>query len=379
MSQGDGCAYAIGSSMLYEGDYRDERDYYSLPLRMGEALESMMVRWLADHGLSVFFAKRSDADNQQLEIAHQDPERRGHPDGLCAILDVTQCSRWLMEHMPSDAISDMLDGELYLLELKTMNPDSWREFVKHGLDANVSLFKKYRGQVNGYLGTLADPANDELWDSKEFRSLLKGYGYARPTKALIVGFNTGVKGPNKWAIRTYNYRPDAFAATRERLYRDVILPMRNGMMPAPTYGGTDPECFWCPVKKLCPARQDAELELLDLENIPVEVPNSPKLVEQLQEAAIRYKAITNEITALEAEKEAIRDQILSTIPAGSKVFLHTHTVSVYNVKGRRGIDYERLARYAEQFGFDIPYKSGEGGTRMRVTALNGGVDDGDED
>jgi hypothetical protein len=349
MSLGDPCALVAYHTMV--GTERDDAGKNNLSFRIGSALEPMIVQLLADNGLDVWFALE-----EQLEIAHDDPWRVGHPDGLVTISDSREIGLWLVQRLPPDATLRLLRGEPAILEVKTLNAANFRRFMAAGYDRSHSLFATYYGQIQEYINTMASPAADELWESDRYREFVKTWG--RPSWALVVALN---KESQEIGMKVVERDREYFEAMNRRLYEKVVVPMYEGRIPEPDRGGNSEECWFCPYRRLCPLVQGVDEELRGLDDIPVEVGAGTALLPRAQsravEAGLAYWQVYEQIKQLEAEKERLRAELLEVLQDGEEVSLGNGIrMKRTKVRGRRVIDTAVLEGIAARFGFEVPYK-----------------------
>jgi len=364
MSLGDGCSLAI---------YHELRgtpkplDYNNLNFRIGQALEPMVTQMCADNGLDLYFT----GDNQ-LEIAHDDPYRTGHPDGLARLENAANLTPWLAERLPSDALIRLLAGDMPVLEVKTLNTRNFKIFRDKGLDMSNSLMRKYYGQAQEYLHTLIAATNDELWESNDYRALLTT-GKPRPSWILFVAF---AKAEQEFCFRVIDADPEFYEKSNARIQLEVSDVLHRGEIPAPSYDGRSQECFFCPFKKLCPAYAGVAGDLLDVDDIPVVAPTDPKLLGHLDALAARYYDLGEVAREIKAERDNLRDQILDALEQNTRLYTSSFKVKHGMVKGRRNLDMPTLQALAKKHNFEIPYKIGEPASRLYVSAL-ALEDDGD--
>lgn len=363
-SSADGCALAIAHGMLGTAE-QSGRNFFSLALRQGTALEPMLVQWMADHGFALWYT-----GDEQLEVFAQDPFRGGHPDGLISIIDPSALSWWAQTHIPKAALDLMLNGQLLLVEFKTMSADSFSTFSKHGLDVRNTLFRKYRAQIQGYLNTLHDSQNDELWNSESFRALLKTYNYDRPEYCLVVAYSTADKD---FAFSLVQIDETQYKMNAERLHREVIVPMRlEGRLPDPTYDGTAADCWYCSFSDLCPAVISRKAAAASSESILDSVPLTLGLTEEeINELAARYKELTIEEKGIADAKKAIRAQLEATIIPDRPVSTGRFRIKFSTVHRKGGIDMEALNDMLASHGLSIPYKRETSHIRPYITPLFG--------
>ena len=383
MSEGDGCGFRIGNAML-ETVPRREPD---MALRMGSALEPTIVQWLADQGLSVWFT-----GDDQLRLAYLDPHTVGHCDGLIAG-DPANFSDWTRRNLPAEVQSLMAQGEQFLLEIKTMNIDSFNDFKRNGLTIKDALFRKYLVQINDYICTMNNAEFDEAWPdatemvevpdpitgvpilqehlvrgSDSFRLLLSEYNFRRPESTLVVAFCTANK---QYAFDVVPIKQAAFNAKRERLFHKIIEPMREGRMPEPDYDGHDPECYWCPVRHLCPTATSAVASAFALESIPLDAPPTIENQDEVDELLRRYFFLRDNIKELEMEMQQVRVELEVMVDKGEKYVTGEHVFHFAEVKGRKMLDTEALDALAREFNFQIPYKTASSHTRLYAKPLYG--------
>lgn len=365
-SNANRCALWIGHSLIGT-PHQSDRNYYSIPMRKGKALEPMVVEWLADHGFSLWFTKTYDTDNQLL-IHAQDPFRGGHPDGFIGLIPGFSLSWWAEHHVPKMALDHMEQGNLMLLEIKTGSADSFALFKREGLSDKDNLFRGYRAQIQGYLNTVADPGNDELWDSAAFRALLAEYRYPRPQYALVVFFSPA---DNDFSFTIVERDPEPWKFNAERLNNKVIYPMRvEGRLPDPDYDGSHPDCYFCPYADLCPAviAKKAAAENLDMPDLPIGMALSD---DEINELVDRYYSNRLEIAALEAKQKALRAELDMAVTPDVKFQTSRYRIKRSSVKGRKTIDMETLRAVCAAQGIEIPYKEGSGYFRYYFNATYG--------
>lgn len=376
-SSANRCSLAIGHNMLGTPE-ASTRNYFSLPLRKGKALEPMVVEWLADHGFSLWFT-----GDDQLQVFAQDPFRSGHPDGLIGITDPDAVTWWANHNVPKQALDMMYQGKLLLLEIKTMGAEPFSLFKREGLSDKDNLFRNYRAQIQGYLNTLKDPSNDELWfrrkpseaephppmGSEEFRALLREYGYERPTHALLVAFSPA---DNEFAFLLIEINETQYRINADRLHREVIVPMRlEGRMPDPSYDGTAAECFFCPYADICPVvieKRVVREEESFLDSIPLTLGLDE---EQINELCAQYKEIGYTIKGLEESQRAIRAQLDAAVIPDKPFATSRYRVKRTTVKGRSGIDMEALNALLTAHDLTLPRKTGAPYTRLYITPIYG--------
>lgn len=367
MSLGDGCSLAIYHELI---GTPKPMDYNNINFRIGSALEPMIGQILADNGLDLYFT-----GDTQLALAHEDPWRTGHPDGLATLSDPSALTPWLAERLPPLATVRLLAGDMPVVEFKTMNERNYKIYRDKGLILTNSLFRKYYGQAQSYLHTLADAKSDELWESGEYQALLRS-GRPRPSWILYVAF---CKSTQDFLIKIIEPDPEYVATMNARLHTEVSDVMHRGDVPLPSYDGRSAECFWCAFKSKCPAAIGLAADLLDIDDFPVVAPTDPKLLGHLDNIAARYSDITELMADLKKERETLRDQILDGLEVRTQAFTENFRVKHGSTKGRRNIDMVELAAIALAKGFEIPYKTGEPGHRVYVSALTGPAAGADND
>lgn len=338
---------------------------------MGTALEPVINRFLLSNGLSIAFGKTGDQDNQ-LEVALEDPYTIGHPDGLI-FAGGTDLSYWARRNLPVRAQTLLDQGNVLLHEVKTMKNDTWRQWVKNGI-ASMTFTSKYLMQVNAYMLAMQKSESYELWPDREingrpvygshsFKSALREIKGEPPTAALITGFNTHTK---KTAFEVIEFDPLIVEARLDEL-QIVADHLHAGELPAPTYDGKAPDCFTCPFAYACPAAQkiaDAE----GLLTIPLTMDERQDL-DELDTLAAEYDELGEEIRFKTDRRKEIRDIFAERITG--KVVTDHFSLNVYDVRGRESIDREALEMLASEYGFEIPTKVGNGYQSLRVTNLYG--------
>jgi hypothetical protein len=371
MSWGDMCSHEIYHELI---GTEKVADYNNVAFRVGKALEPMIVQMCADQGLDLYFTEMPGS--AQLEIAHEDPYRTGHPDGaIVAISDLANITPWLFERLPGEALERLIRGETAVLEAKALNNTNYKIFAERGFDMRNTLMRKYYGQTQEYIHTLSDVKSDELWESGEFRAVL-AKGIARPSWVLVCAYN---KETSHFCFRVIEPDDEFFERSNARIHIEVIQEMDEGRIPKPSFNGREAECFWCPFKGKCPAFLGlSESETIDLDAIPTMAPPNPKMLGHLDDLAAQYRDISERESALRAEKSEIRDQILSAVDRGYQLYTEGYKVKHGTVKGRRGIDTVALSALAAKHGFEVPYKEGEPSSRVYVSSLALPTPDGDD-
>lgn len=271
-----------------------------------------------------------------------------------------------------------------------MKADSWDVFIKKGLEGGAFL-TEYIDQIQSYLNILADPGHDEAWVNDEvdtngdaigygssvFRQFIRDGGWQRPTACLVIGLNTDTKryGFQILEVDTAHFKrlSDTLSLIPEALHR--------GELPAPTLDGKSGQCWWCDFAHLCPKVQELRQAAVDdLDMLPTASVDALSLAE-LNELSNRYTELTETASAIDSEKKALRERISELLrevgqPSGKGgKSLRGRTDDFYisssPVAGRKSIDLETLKVLAEDYGFTIPYKEGEGYNRMRIERVYG--------
>lgn len=358
MSLGDICSLAAYFEIK---KVAKPMDYNNINFRIGTALEPMIIQMVADNGLDMYFT----GDNQ-LEIAHEDPYRPGHPDGLAHLGDPESLTPWLFERLPGEAIVRLLSGDMPIIEAKALNGRNFNIFMDKGLDLTNSLMRKYYGQCQEYLHTLADPKSDELWDSGQYRALLAS-GKPRPSWILFCAFN---KADQSFGFRIIDMDTEFFEKSNSRLHLDVVQVMHDGEVPKPSHDGRGAECFWCPFKERCPAYKGLAADLLSLDDLPVTAPTDPKLLGHLDELAAQYNGNKETMALLKVEQDLLRKQMLDAIETNHQLFTMSFKVKHGTVRGRRNLDLTALRALAEKHKFELPYKTGDPSSRLYVSSLS---------
>lgn len=371
------CRHAIGHMMI--GTEQRQRGFNDLSMRMGTALEPMVVQWLADQGVLCYFT-----GEDQLEVALQDPYRLGHLDGVIGLDG--EPSYWVRHNFPPRALEILTAGIPMMLEVKTMNEDAFDQFLKGGLAAGVFL-KDYIDQATSYLASLRDSANDELWPdhpdrqnpdrivlgSTSYKALLRSRGWSRPSSALVVVFNPATK---RFAFEIIEFDQEAFDRRTAEL---AVVPdyLRAGELPPPDYDGQAAQCYFCYYAYVCPAVQ-AIAASRALDDIPIVLEEN---IKEMDELAAQYAGLTAEIKSMESRKAEIRRELESRAGA-ARVTTPGYMVTFSSVKGRRGMDQAQIKADYKEMGKEIPYKVGTPFTRLLVTPLFGpsaGPDSGSQE
>lgn len=385
ISESGHCRLNIALTML--GEREVIKNSSVIAMDMGSALEPVINKQLRAWGLGVAFDGM-----YQLEVALQDPYRRGHPDGLVWCPNPTLLDPFFISICPPDLLEVLLDGELLLLEDKTMNDASWRKFNRNGLVGD-RLFEDYVIQINSYLEALNNPKHDELWVGydtdldihgnpnigpdgavtmryqygvDEFKAFLAEERLARPTRAMVVGFNTATK---KFAFELRTINPDAVVEVSARL-EAVPTALHNGELPAPDYDGKHASCFWCRFKAKCPAvHQIYEME--DLGDLDVTAPGALANEAEATALAEEYAMLNRRKKEAEDRMKDIKDEMMSLVGSQFKHVLGSYRVNIAPTVGRKTIDMGLLEQYAKAYGFQIPYKEGSPSSRISVTQIIG--------
>lgn len=393
MSERGACDFVIGARIAglaeatKHGGYNGEGT--PMALRMGSAMEPAINEFLIDQGLELHFI-----GEEQLEVAMQDPYTIGHPDGLITLTSTAQLSTWAKFNLPKFAQELLEDGEMLLSEIKTMNDESWTAFVKGGLSSHPFLIK-YLDQIHGYLGTMRDPGNDELWPdysrvnpytgrrefilgSNSFKKLLKERDCDRPTYCLVTGFNTATK---QYAFQVIRFDPESFIRRSEEMEVDAQY-LHAGQLPPPTYDGRAQSCYFCPFQNFCPSiikiKEEEGLNLLNFD--APEMADRPDL-EELDTLAEEYVELRNNIKALARRSKEIREYFKERLLSGDKITTAAHRLNKTSIPGRKVVDMAVLKEIAEELDFEIPMKRGASYDRLYVQPLFGPTfkdDDRDE-
>ena len=380
MSEVGACALQIAHRILGTSERRRYDSFFAL--EMGKAMEPVVNKFLRNKGLTVAF----DGSNQ-LEVAAQDPYRRGHPDGLVHLSDPRDLDPWMLRKLDADTVTRLIKGEVFLLEDKTMNNQTWQRFQAYGL-ANTAFTAGYIDQVNEYMGAWNDIANDELWPdttsdrgrddeivepytvagSNSFKRYLRDYNVnTRPHAAIVAGFNTANK---QIAFETVEYDPALYARNSARLDK-LSATLHAGDLPEPTYDGSHPDCYFCPFAYVCPAVQARFESPAFLEDdLPLMGITDPVELEHIDQLASQYVQASNDLKIAESKKEDIRNEILELVSVGDNVLAPSFSVKVGFVKGRTTVDMDKLKELAEELEIEIPYRTNEPSNRVYIKPLN---------
>lgn len=385
ISESGHCRLNIAYTML--GEKEVIKNSSVIAMDMGSALEPVINKQLRAWGLGVAFDGA-----YQLEVALQDPYRRGHPDGLVWCPNPTLLDPFFISICPSDLLEALFDGELMLLEDKTMNDASWRKFNRNGLVGD-RLFEDYILQINSYLEALHNPQHDELWvgyDTQydihgnpnigpdgavvpryqfgvdEYKAFLADERLARPTRAMVVGFNTASK---KFAFEMRTLDTTKVADISASL-STIPEAMHNGEMPPPDYDGKHASCFWCRFKAKCPAVQHI-YEMEDIGAVDVTAPGALANESEAIALSEEYARLNRQKKDAEDRLKDIKEEMVGLVGSQFKSVLGNYRVSLSPTTGRKALDMAMLERYAKVYGFEIPYKDGAPSTRLSITQIIG--------
>lgn len=372
MSETDDCRLKIANKMIGTGERA--RRFNDMGMRMGRFLEPMIVEYMAEQGLTMYYVL-----DEQLEVVSEAPYRIGHNDGLVALTG--EPTWWLRQNLPKDALRALMDGELLMCEMKTMNEGAMESFTKGGLAAGA-FTKLYLGQINSYLGAWQDPKNDELWvdhdnpdgthvfGSQSFKELLRANKWARPTKCLVIVYSPAAK---QWNFELIDFNPEQFDKRAGEL-QEMIDGLHEGRLPEPDHDGTAAECYMCPFAYTCPAVTKI-IKDRAIDTIPIK---ATEFGAELDEVAELYVKLREEVNVAEAAMKAARQQIEQIVGKGRQPIVTAgHVIRITEVKGRRTIDADEVKRVLDAIGGAVPYKQGNGYTRLAIDRLYGpeGKDD----
>jgi hypothetical protein len=387
MSGASSCRLKIANSMI--GTPERARRTSTIPMMMGTYLEPMVVQWLANERFTMYFT-----GDDQLEVVCTEPTMIGHPDGIIGLN--VEPSYWAMHNLPERALHIMAtEGRPMLLEIKTMNEDSFANFLEGGIMAGA-FTRLYEGQNQSYLNTIQTDEFDEAWadrwetihevmdrleveelnesayeesrrwinGSDSFKEMLEQEEWVRPSEILLVAFAPASK---EFAFEVIDGDHEFFMRRRIELQEGVIDPLRNGTLPDPDHDGSAAECYFCAFAYCCPA-VTAIMESRAMDTIPVEVYNE---AEQLDELATEYHTISREWKALDDQRTKIRKRFGDKVPGGSRLVTPNFLINMSSVKGRRSVDLDAICDMLHINKSQLPYKEGKPYTRLSVEPLYG--------
>jgi hypothetical protein len=246
-----------------------------------------------------------------------------------------------------------------MLEVKTMNDNSWKHFNRKGLN-NHPWLSTYEYQIQSYYHCLVTPEILEMWNSEDFLDATEvGVGTGLSDSILVCGFN---KSTDQFAFQYIKGDKKFFDHISGQL-QEMVDWVQSGEMPAPDRDGRHFECSDCAYAYCCPAieqlleTENEELEATELED------ESAKAAEAL---AVAYDVAREQEKIGKARKGDIKDELVTAFGSPAKVITPSFRVNLSEVAGRTMIDDKALEELAEKFGFEIPTKQTKGYTGISV-------------
>ena len=322
MSELSQCRLRVYHKMC--GDEEEVPKAEGVALKVGKALESVVVELLNEAGLETLYT------HDELAVCVLEPERIGHPDGL---------------------ILDEFTGKWDMLEIKTMKDDNWKQFERDGLEANP-WFRGYRRQIRAYLMGLMHGTIDWKVDvdvDLPVREELASQEVVMSGQCLVVGFNKD-NGNIHTTVELLNdneYRIDSQYA------EELAEFIEAGMEPPPDWDGTQTECYQCEYRHLCPAALAEETVQADADH--------PQ-AEHLYVLGAEQLDLTERAKDIEVRRSEIKSEVDAVIGIGGKARVRDLGFSLFQ-SSRKTVDKARL----ESDGVTIPMKEGDPFTTLRVT------------
>jgi hypothetical protein len=330
---------------------------------IGNALEPLVVTMLKEGGLIVDHARDYTTpigEDPQIEMSIPILETadgtpcfwwKGHPDGLVRGISRDGLSPWLRSKLPVSVIEDLEHDIPVLLEIKTMNDSSYKDFVNNGLGANQFL-AKYIYQIHGYM-----------------------YGYRwlhqlPMQRTLVAAMNTYSR---ELETQHFNFDP---ATVEEAL--NYLIPVAEdalaGRIAEPDHDGSEPECTTCEFSHICPAAiRSRERSQERLQGLPTLVETAAERFDNLAAERMRLRKISEEtataLTAIDAE-------IKELIGESPGIRSSSWAASFATVRGRKSLDKDAIADTYAHNGWELPYRQGAPTRRFSVKPLNPALADG---
>ena len=368
VSEAGKCWLRIGFSMLTEGSGQG-----TIAMRMGNALEPMIVDWLTDHGMpsrwtgenqievegtvTIFADLPTEGLEEGVEpLPIDEIQFIGHPDGIL-MGDAYEENTWTANNIPQSIRDKLNEGMDVLSEIKTMNTATWRRFRNVGLIEGGGFLTQYHRQIQLYMHLLRHGEREE---------------YREIDMCLVTGFCPDTR---RFAFDVVRYDAAFCEAIINELYTQVILPMKQGQLPPPKHDlANDPECGFCTITQYCPAMISNKLSsFVDIDSISTDAPDfTPFDLDRINEIAAEYANAKDDEDIAKAIRIEARDKLIDLLgEIDEKVDAPEYGVKVSSGQGRLTIDMERLKDLAEDLGFKIPMRRGPGGKRIRVTSKYG--------
>lgn len=363
LSELAGCNFAIAHNIIGTKIERSAKSSFfpnhkrNVALWMGDALEPVINRFLIEEcGLTLKFY-----NNDQLEPIGDGPRRIGHSDGivyLAAPSDLTDFARY---NMRSEAVRDLLEGRVMVLENKTMRDADFKLFAKAGGDFRASYWiSKYPTQVASYLQILSNPEYDHLWPdtyrgsrdgratetfigSRDFRAFLADIGREAPTTALAAVLNTATKDFGFGYIDYADEEANLTARLAE--LSEIRDLMGQGQLPEPSFDGRAPDCFNCPYTSICPSVKKL-IDDLNTEQVFPEFSSEALKVDiaQFDDDAEEYITLKEQADEIADRLKVVREKMKGSLVTGSSFRTDRFSIAYSEVSGRQSADMTTLGR-----------------------------------
>ena len=316
---------------------------FSIPMEMGTHLEPMIVKLLEFRGFETKYAKKK-TDDPQLEVTIDNPYMQGHPDGI--ILLRQDPTEWMYANIPATALEKFTGGGVMLLEIKTMNSNTFKTFRSEGIMGDT-FTATYMDQIQSYMGSIRE--GTITFDGEEIHTL-------NPLSCLVAVF---CPSNRQIAFEYIEFDYDIYTATKLKLREGLEQVLGRGKMPEPDYDGTSPFCYFCSHSHVCPAMQQLS-ELAEVENF--DFSDEDKI--RIDELSIRYATLRTEKNDLDTRMSDVRDELDLLIPYNEPV--KTDHASIHWVKGRESLDADMIAKLLGLEKRDLPKKRGNSSYRVKV-------------
>ena len=325
----------------YELQQQDSMSFDSMMMDMGTALEPVVVGKLEKLGLNLMYT----LDNQ-LELEWPDLPLQGHPDGIVQPFD-GEPSEQLVKALPARALRVLgLQQDPMLLEIKTMNDNTFKQFERAGLGAGAYT-QLYLTQISFYMAGLAE------------------YVDPVPMEALVVGVSRS-SGRFHYEVIPYD---EYLIVNRVEQLRELYELYLAGEEPDPEYDGSAPYCFSCPYRHICPARQEYLDILYDREDEEDEE-LTPTQVAEIDTLAAEYRIKKEQHTVIGDEVAELKIQLHQVAPLGSPRTTDRFSVKTIDVLGRQTVDLDFVANELKMSKQHLPKVRGSGHTRIQVREVS---------